>query len=332
MKRKSFILIFTVTVMALVLLLSACNSSQGDETGAVYYTVTFDSNGGTPIKSKQAQAGKTVGMPNTPEKEGFIFDGWYYENREWSFEFSRVQEDMTLEAKWLSPETVFEHTPSGDGETTTITKVKVKTLNLTVPRAIGGYTVTAIGDGVFKNISEEEVTVITIPDTVTTVGNECFMNTDIVNIVVEGELLSIGEKAFYGCDGLREITFGEGIESITTEAFVSCTSLKIVTIPKSVKTIEENAFDSCSALQSIIIHSELEAIENMAFCDADIKVIYLYGNDDDAQELIDSKVDAGNDGILDASILIYSETEPEGDTEYNGFWYLDDNGNVRKWS
>jgi hypothetical protein len=148
--------------MASVLLFTACSGSEGDSTDAVYYTVTFNSNGGTFIEQKQAQAGKTVGEPRTPEKEGFIFDGWYYENRLWSFEFSRVEEDITLEAKWLSPENVFEHEPSGDGETTTITGIKMKASYLTVPGAIGGYTVTAIADGVFKNISEEEVTEIII--------------------------------------------------------------------------------------------------------------------------------------------------------------------------
>lgn len=66
-------------------------------------TVTFDPNyeGGEAI-TESVSIGAAVSTPATPEREGYIFNGWYTdaENTE-SFDFSTtVSEDMTLYAGW----------------------------------------------------------------------------------------------------------------------------------------------------------------------------------------------------------------------------------------
>ena len=64
-----------------------------------YYTVTFDSNGGTAIESVEVVRDRTVQQPADPTKVGYIFDGWYLGEEEYSFE-QTIKGPITLTAKW----------------------------------------------------------------------------------------------------------------------------------------------------------------------------------------------------------------------------------------
>ena len=41
-----------------------------------YYTVTFDSNGGSAITARSIQAGQKATKPDDPTKDGYDFKGW----------------------------------------------------------------------------------------------------------------------------------------------------------------------------------------------------------------------------------------------------------------
>ena len=62
---------------------------------------------------------------------------------------------------------------------------------------------------------------------------------------------SIGNKAFYNCTSLTDVTIPNSVTSIGTEAFFGCTSLTSVTIPDSVTSISQRAFDCCDNLKSV---------------------------------------------------------------------------------
>ena len=64
-------------------------------------TVTFDTDGGSEIPSQTVKKGEKVTKPDTPEKAGYEFAGWYVGNEEWSFIGYTVTEDMTITAKWV---------------------------------------------------------------------------------------------------------------------------------------------------------------------------------------------------------------------------------------
>ena len=65
------------------------------------HTVTFDAQGGSPIPEEQKiRHGEKLTRPNDPTREGFVFDGWYYQGEKWSFVGYVVTEDMTLTAQW----------------------------------------------------------------------------------------------------------------------------------------------------------------------------------------------------------------------------------------
>jgi hypothetical protein len=76
---------------------------------------------------------------------------------------------------------------------------------------------------------------------------------------------SIGESAFYYCDGLTRVTISDSVTSIGSYAFGYCSGLTSVTIPDSVTSIGDYAFDNCSSLTSIDIPSGVTSIGAQAF-------------------------------------------------------------------
>lgn len=68
------------------------------------WTVTFDTDGGTPEPESQIRANLPATKPDDPTKEGFDFGGWYTDEAfttEYTFtEGEKVTQDMPLYAKW----------------------------------------------------------------------------------------------------------------------------------------------------------------------------------------------------------------------------------------
>ena len=71
------------------------------------YTVQFDSDGGSAVESQSVSRGESAIAPETPEKIGYVFSGWYYKSVKWDFENYAVRSDMTLTAKWTKNNTVY---------------------------------------------------------------------------------------------------------------------------------------------------------------------------------------------------------------------------------
>lgn len=68
------------------------------------YTIEFDSNGGTDIPPQRHMYGELVEEPEDPTRDGYIFDGWYFEEafyERYDFENETVYNDLTLYAKWI---------------------------------------------------------------------------------------------------------------------------------------------------------------------------------------------------------------------------------------
>ena len=79
-------------------------SSEGGEKEEIYYTVTFDSDGGSEVASITILAGEKVSKPTNPQKSSSLseyeFLYWEYNGEEWDFEKNVVTGDLTLVAKW----------------------------------------------------------------------------------------------------------------------------------------------------------------------------------------------------------------------------------------
>ena len=95
---------------------------------------------------------------------------------------------------------------------------------------------------------------ISIPSSVTSVGNHAFGWCDILQkIIIPDGVTSIGNGAFWDCESLEEISIPSSVTCIGNEAFSWCKSLQEISIPQSVTSIGYNAFGDCKSLQKIQI-------------------------------------------------------------------------------
>ena len=131
--------------------------------------------------------------------------------------------------------------------------------DITIPDSV-----TSIGNYAFDGCTP--LTSITIPDSVTSIGKETFYNcTSLTSVTIGDSVTSIGSHAFSGCTSLTSITIPDSVTSISYYAFKDCRSLTSVTIPDSVTSIGERTFSGCRSLTSVTIPDSVTSIGSYAF-------------------------------------------------------------------
>lgn len=89
-------------------------------------------------------------------------------------------------------------------------------------------------------------------------------------------VMSIGESAFSGAEGLTSVSIPSSILRIGERAFSGCSNLKSVVFPSCMPNIGANAFEKCSSLSSISFGSDWVAVDLQLFADAEsLKDIYI---------------------------------------------------------
>ena len=121
---------------------------------------------------------------------------------------------------------------------------------------------------------------VTIPETVvhgkttyrvTSINREAFCNCDeLTSVTIPNSVTSIGINAFYGCTGLTSVTIPNSVTSIGVGAFQMCNRLTSVTIPNSVTTIGVGAF-MCTSLTEITVESGNSVYDSRDNCNAIIE-------------------------------------------------------------
>jgi len=71
------------------------------------------------------------------------------------------------------------------------------------------------------------------------------------SVTIPNSVMSIGGKAFSGCENLASITIPASVTSIDREAFEYCTNLTSISIPASVTFIGGMVFEGCVNLTTV---------------------------------------------------------------------------------
>ena len=117
--------------------------------------------------------------------------------------------------------------------------------------------VNSIGSSAFSDCSGLAYITVKEGNSVYHSSNNCLIETLTKTLIAgcknsvipsDGSVVSIGDSAFYGCSGLRNITIPNSVVSIGNHAFYNCTGLTSVTIPNSVVSIGDNVFSGCDNL------------------------------------------------------------------------------------
>ena len=168
---------------------------------------------------------------------------------------------------------------------------------LVIPEKVGGYTVVGILKAAFDRC--DQLTSITFPSTVKTIGEDAFYNlTALTELTIPATIESIGDGAFK-YSGLKKLTIadgdtplkmgngGSGYESMFSyqkvasleEVYIGrpieitsgnkdlfyCCNIKKVTVGSSVTEIPDGWFHWCSSLQQFTASDKLKRIGNKSF-------------------------------------------------------------------
>ena len=204
--------------------------------------------------------------------------------------------------EFYSNELAFELNP--DGASYSVSGIGSCTNNnILIPPVYQGLPVTGITYSAFRQCYI--LTGITIPSSVTHIGNSAFFGcSNLTTVIFEenSKLTSIGDAVFTWCSSLTEITIDanndnyktidgnlytkdgktliqyaigkkdtsfiipDGVTSIGYKAFENCDSITDITIPASIEIIGEYAFHMCDNLTGInIMHGNLTSIGEHAF-------------------------------------------------------------------
>ena len=165
------------------------------------------------------------------------------------------------------------------------------------------YSVTSIDEIAFYCC--DSLTSIYIPNSITKIGNFAFGNcpvlTSIVvesgnprydsrnncnaiietadntliagckNTIIPNSVISIGERAFEGCDGLTSIVIPNSVTAIGNKAFYNCDGLTSINIPNSVTAIGKGVFENCDELACFVVESGNPRYDSRNNCNAIIE-------------------------------------------------------------
>lgn len=190
-----------------------------------------------------------------------------------------------------------------ENNTIIIKGYKGKSSEVVVPEKIGNRIVTALGFSTFepgfKKSKSNEITRITLPDTIEHIAAfaffDCIMltevnipekltaisrgmlhSTKIKDIVIGGNVKIIDGSAFYNCRELKSVKLCEGVREIGDYAFYLCTEMERIELPRSLVKIagnaSENIFYGCNKLTAYVHEGSYAEIYCM---NAGIKYEYI---------------------------------------------------------
>ena len=119
--------------------------------------------------------------------------------------------------------------------------------------------------GQFNKESFPNLRMVELPEELREVPKYLTTNTPITTIIMHDEVRKLSDSAFEcglpGMCAFTQIELPDSLESIGSRAFWNCNSLKEITIPANVLTIGIDAFYNCRSLEKIVIKGDKRTID-----------------------------------------------------------------------
>ena len=247
------------------------------------YTVTFNSNGGSPARPQTVYDGGKASMPRGVTKADYYIEGWYINEtlaNKWNFDADTVTGDITLHANWVAAPTL---TDIEGIEAYLAARISESTVPMIVNMNLG--TMTSEGNAwiqLLDALSECEVYVELDLSACAMNGTQFYVDRDylgksrIVSLVLPDAAESItpaGEglsstsapsrPTFRFFSHLTTIS-GKNITTLPNYCFSQMSNLTQIDFP-ALKTIGTYAFYQCEGIESIDLPEGLTTISSYAF-------------------------------------------------------------------
>lgn len=137
--------------------------------------------------------------------------------------------------------------------------------NQSIKEVIIGDGITSIGDCTFTRC--ENLTSVTIPDSVTEIGEYAFGICGLTEVSIPESVEIIGAMAFSNCINLKKINIPEKITTIDYNVFWECKELTEIKLPENLESIGNNAFSGCDGFSEVTVPASVKNIDSGAFSD-----------------------------------------------------------------
>ncbi len=256
-----------ICILSVLLSLSLFIGCEASKTESKTITITFSSGIlNQDDKSKEAIANTEIELPDGNElwdTDDYVFSSWntagdgsgisYAAGSEYT-----PKEDVTLYAIWRDryEDLSFIYDSASDAYSVKAADKALKG-DIVIPGKYRGKAVTAIGDYGFAECGN--ITSISIPDSITSIGQSAFYNCGIKEINIPDSVKTIGASAF-AATGLASIVIPSSAEEIGSNAFSQCTSLKSFYIDKTEGSITDINSNNWGVTEATIIWSSYYTI------------------------------------------------------------------------
>ena len=242
-------------------------------------TITFETNGGTPVAPITAKRGTAITAPAAPTKSGYTFGGWYTDTAlTQAYTFDRMPNDsITLYAKWNINSYTISFNSNGGSAVAPISREYGAAITAPINPTksgytfVGWYTDAALTQAyTFGRMPNESITLyakweiatLTITYQYTTdysfyvvtgaIGNGSVL--EIPRIYDGLRVIAIAKDAFAGNTQITKVVLPNTIETVGEGAFYHCTSLsEVIFAEEGTTEIKASAFEGCTSLASVTL-------------------------------------------------------------------------------
>jgi hypothetical protein len=182
---------------------------------------------------------------------------------------------VILGVQWLVASAVaqFEYTTNVDGSIS-ITGYTGTNPVVNIPSNITSRIVTTLANQALYNAI---ITSVTLPGTMTNIGQEGFANSSLTNLVFSDGVTSIGEEAFEFCPALTSVGIPSSLTNIGSAAFAYC-GFYDFTIGSGVNTLGTSALQGCEHLTNLIVLGALTNVGQDVFMYAPLRTLFFASN------------------------------------------------------